>query len=109
MDFEVIWWFLTVGGCSFLGGFAASLLITGWGLATLERRVKTLETREAGLKGVEGRIEKAAGRQELLAGIAQTFKDESIPKEEKMQRALALIAQNPEAAESLFRKIQKWL
>lgn len=109
MDYEVIWWFFTVGGCSFLGGFACNLVLTGWGLATIERRIKTLEMREVGIKGVEGRIEKAAGRQELLAGIAQTFNDESIPKEEKMQRALALIAQNPEAAESLFRKIQKWL
>ena len=102
-------WFFAVFFGSFAGGFVCNLVLTGWGIATILRRLTSLEHGIVSIKGVEGREKLGNERTQLLAGITGVLRDEAIPKEEKLKAALAIVAEHPEAAESLFRQLKKYL
>lgn len=105
MDFiQISIWFFAVFIGAFIASFICTLLITGYGVAQLEKRIKSLEMGNMSQKGIVAREELANEEAEVMMKGAAILKDEGIPQNEKMKHLIALGMQHPKVATKLIKK-----
>lgn len=97
-------WFFAVGIGAFAGSFLCTLLITGYGVAQFEKRLKSMEMSEKSALGVQARQETEEEVQTLMLEATAVLKDENIPKEDKAKHLIAIAMKNPKAAGKLMKK-----
>lgn len=90
---------------AFAGSFLCTLIVTGYGIATLERKLKSLENKIYGDTGVQARAQQGERMGEAMAKAALVMKDESIPKEEKTKALMQVALEYPDVAMQLVKKI----
>ncbi len=88
---------------SFVGGYTGQMLFN----YNHEKRIASLELKSVSALGVAAKQDKIARTQEAMAKAILIFKDEGIPKEEKMKHVMNLAAEYPDVAFELAKKIQK--
>jgi len=96
--------FLAVGAGAFAGSFLCTLLVTGYGVAQLEKRIKSIEMTEKSALGVQGKAESQEEMQSVMLEAAAILKDENIPQADKPKRLIALAMQHPATAQKLVKK-----
>lgn len=96
--------FLAVGAGAFAGSFLCTLLVTGYGVAQLEKRIKSIEMAEKSALGVQGKQESQEEMQAVMLEAASILKDENIAQQDKPKKLIALAMQHPAAAQKLFKK-----
>ena len=96
--------FLAVGAGAFAGSFLCTLLVTGYGVAQLEKRIKSIEMTEKSALGVAGKQESQEEMQAVMLEAAAILKDENIAQQDKPKKLIALAMQHPAAAQKLVKK-----
>jgi hypothetical protein len=105
MDFITITiWILAVLFGAFGGSFICTLLLTGYGVAQLEKRIKSLEMGNLSQKGIIAREELQNEEAEVMMKGAAILKDDEIPQNEKMKHLISLGMQHPKIATKLIKK-----
>jgi hypothetical protein len=97
-------WFFAVGVWAFAGSFLCTLLVTGYGVAQFEKRLKSIEMTEKSYLGVQAKQENSEEMQAVMLEAAGILKDENISKEDKPKRLIALAMQHPGVAMKLINK-----
>lgn len=97
-------WFFAVFIGAFIASFICTLLITGFGVAQLEKRIKSLEMSNLSVKGVAAKEELAEEESSVLMQGAAILKDDNIPQNEKMKHLISLGMQHPKVATKLIKK-----
>lgn len=93
-----------VGIGAFAGAFLCTLLVTGYGVAQLEKRIKSIEMTEKSAYGVAAKAESQEEMQAVMLEAAAILKDENISQQDKPKKLIALAMQHPAAAQKLFKK-----
>ena len=95
---------LVIGMGAFAGSFLCTLLVTGYGVAQLNKRLLSLENGAKSVLGIAAKQQKAEEMDVLMLEASSIWADENVPKEEKMQKMLAIAMKNPTAAGKILKK-----
>ena len=96
--------FLVLGLGAFAGAFICTLLITGYGVAQLNKRILSLENGYKSGLGVQAKADKQAEMEQIALQAGAILQDENIPKDEKTRQLLAIAMQNPKASTKLLKQ-----
>ena len=97
-------WFFAVGVWAFAGSFLCTLLVTGYGVAQFEKRLRSIEMTEKSALGVAAKQESQEEMESVMLEAAAILKDENISKEDKPKQLIALAMKNPKTAMKLMKK-----
>jgi len=88
---------------SFVGGYTGQMLFN----YNHEKRITSLELKSVSALGVAAKQDKTARTQEAMTKAILIFKDEGIPKDEKLKHLAALAGEYPDVAFDLAKKLNK--
>ena len=96
--------FLVLCAGAFAGSFICTLIVTGYGVAQLSKRILSLENGYKSGLGVQAKADLQTEMEQITLQAGAILKDENIPKDEKTRQLLAIAMQNPKAATKLLKQ-----
>jgi len=97
-------WFFSVFTGAFVASFICTLVITGYGVAQLEKRIKSLEMGNLSARGVIAREELAEQEGTVMLQAAAIIKNPDLEQKDKMQQLISLGMQNPKIASKIIKQ-----